>query len=122
MGSHPVNLGLRFLLELVALASMGTWGWRSGEGGIRFLLAAILPLTAAAVWGVFAVPDDPSRSGSVPVAVSGLIRLALEALVLGFGVWSLNGSGFTRTSWAFGCVVAIHYAVSYDRIIWLIRQ
>ena len=111
MGSHPLNLAVRFLLELAALISMGAWAWRSGEGWVRFVLAGLVPLVAAALWGTFAVPDDPSRSGSAAVAVPGLVRLAVEVAVLGFGVWTLAQAGFTRASWAFGAVVVIHYAV-----------
>ena len=122
MGSHPINLAVRFLLELAALSSMGLWGWRVGEGWSRFLLAALLPVAAAALWGVFAVPDDPSRSGAAPIAVPGFVRLILEAAVFGFGIWALKDSGFIRTSLLLGVVVVVHYALSYDRITWLLNQ
>ena len=122
MGSHPLNLAARFLLELSALFSMGFWGWRSGTGSSRFVLAALIPVTAAVLWGVFTVPDDPSRSGAAPVAVPGLMRLALEATVFGVGVWALKDTGFTRTSFALGMMVVVHYAISYDRIAWLLDR
>ena len=122
MGSHPINLAVRFLLELAALLSMGVWGWRHGDGWWRLALAAGIPVTAAAVWGTFAVPDDPSRSGAAPIAVPGLLRLAIEAAVFGFAVWAFNDTGFARTSWALAIVVAIHYATSHDRIMWLTGQ
>ena len=122
VGSHPFNLALRFLLELAALGSMGVWGWRTGEGWQRFLLAALVPVAAAVLWGVFAVPDDPSRSGGAPIAVPGFGRLVLEAAVFGFGIWALKDSGFTRTSLLLGLVVLVHYALSYDRITWLLNQ
>ena len=44
MGSHPINLAVRFLLEVAVLLSMGTWGWRHGEGWLRFVLAALIPV------------------------------------------------------------------------------
>ena len=122
MGSHPINLAVRFLLEVAALLSMGIWGWRHGEGWLRFVLAALIPVAAAVLWTTFAVPDDPSRSGAAPIAVQGFLRLAIEVTVFGFGVWAFSDIGFTRTSWALGIVVAIHYATSYDRIMWLISQ
>lgn len=122
MGSHPLNLGVRFLLEVAALLSMGLWGWRHGEGWLRFVFAALIPIVAAVLWGVFAVPGDPSRSGAAPIAVPVLLRLTLEAMVFGVGIWALADSGFTRSSVAFGMVVTVHYAVSYDRIAWLLNQ
>ena len=63
MGSHPINLAIRFLLEITALITMGFWGWRQSEGWFRYILALIIPILAAVVWGTFAVPNDPSRSG-----------------------------------------------------------
>lgn len=122
MGSHPINLAVRFLLELTVLLAMGIWGWRHGEGLLRFVLAALIPIVAAILWGTFAVNDDPSRSGAAPVAVPGLLRLAIEGAVFGFGIWALEDSGFPRISLALGIVVAVHYAVSYDRVMWLIKQ
>lgn len=51
MGSHPINLAIRFLLEVSALIAMGMWGWRQSEGWVRLLLALSIPLIAAVVWG-----------------------------------------------------------------------
>jgi hypothetical protein len=122
LGSHPLNLAGRFLLELSALASMGAWGWRAGSGWSRFLLAALIPIVAAVLWGVFAVPDDPSRSGAAPIVIPGVMRLFLETGVFGVGIWALQDSGFTRASLVLGVVVVVHYALSYDRIAWLLRR
>ncbi|MBL7198845.1 MAG: YrdB family protein [Anaerolineae bacterium] len=122
MGSHPINLAIRFLLELSALLAMGVWGWRQSEAWFRFLLASSIPVVAAVVWGTFAVPNDPSRSGAAPVAVAGVIRLAIELAVFSAATWMLYDLGATRLSWALGLVVAVHYIASYDRIQWLITQ
>ena len=122
MGSHPINLAIRFLLELSALLAMGVWGWRQSEGWFRFVLALGIPLIAAIVWGTFAVPNDPSRSGAAPVAVPGILRLVIEAAIFIFAVWALYDIGFTKLSWLFGIIVAIHYLASYDRVLWLIKQ
>ena len=122
MGSHPVNLAVRFLLELCALFAIGVWGWNLSEGWFRFLPALIIPIIAATVWGTFAVPDDPSRSGGAPVPVSGVVRLAVEAAIFVGAVWALQASGYSGLSWGFGIIVIIHYVASYDRILWLLNQ
>lgn len=122
MGSHPANLGLRFLLELVALWALGLWGWKTGEGALRWVLVLGLPLVAAVAWGIFAVPDDPSRSGGAPVPVPGVLRLVLELALFVFAVLSLRGVGLERWSMGLAVVVILHYAVSYDRVAWLLRQ
>ena len=123
MGSHPLNLILRFLLELAALAILGIWGWQYGDGSwLGYVLAAGLPIIAAVVWGVFNVPNDPSRSGKAPVVVPGIIRLTIELLLFALATWALYDLDYTRYSWVLGAIVIIHYIASYDRIIWLIKQ
>jgi hypothetical protein len=122
MGSNPINLAIRFLLEITALVAMGTWGWKLSDSWLRFILAVGVPVIAAAIWGVFAVADDPSRSGQAPVPVPGMIRLAIEFAFFAFAAWIFNSLGFTRPSWIFGVIVIIHYVISYDRIMWLLTR
>jgi hypothetical protein len=122
MGSHPINLAVRFLLELLALVAMGFWGWNRGDGVLRLTLALGIPLVAAAAWGTFAVPHDPSRSGQAPMAVPGLVRLVLEAIFFCAAVWALFSAGATTAGGLLGSAILVHYAASYDRVAWLIRQ
>jgi hypothetical protein len=107
------------LLELSALAAMGYWGWLQSDSWLRIVLALGIPTIAAVLWGTFRVPNDPGR---VPVPIPGVIRLALELLFFGFAVWALNDSVATNLSWIMGVTLFIHYAVSYDRVIWLITS
>jgi hypothetical protein len=122
MGSHPINLALRFVLELAALGAMTFWGWRATTGGLRFVLAAAIPIVAAILWGVLAVPDDPSRSGSALFATPGAVRLVFELAFFGFAVWALYAVGQVKLAAILGVVVIIHYAFSYDRITWLLTR
>ena len=122
MGSHPVNLMIRFLLELMALVSVGLWGWKSYEGTLQYILGLGLPILMTIVWGTFAVPDDPSRSGKAPIPVSGMIRLVIEFIFFALAVWVLYDIGYNRLSYALGSIVLIHYLVSYDRVRWLLSQ
>ena len=122
MGSNPLNLTVRFLLELTALIATGIWGWKQTDGWIRFLLAFGIPIILAAIWGTFAVPNDPSRSGKAPVAVPGIIRLVIELAIFTLAVWTLQDIGFTKLSWILGIIVAVHYIISCDRIMWLIKN
>ncbi len=122
MGSNPVNLGVRFLMELGGLAAVGAWGWQQGDGLWRLVWAIGLPLVVAVVWSVFAVPHDPSRSGKAPIPIPGLLRLILELVIFAFATWSLYTVGVTTLSAIFGTLTIIHYLLSYDRIGWLIKQ
>jgi hypothetical protein len=122
MGSNPINLTVRFFLEITALMAMGFWGWNQSKGALRFMLAFGIPLIAAVIWGVFAVPNDPSRSGNAPIATAGILRLALELIFFSFAAWTLYSAGAIKGSWIFGIVTLIHYILSYDRLYWLIKQ
>ncbi len=122
MGSHPINLALRFLLEMIGLVALGVWGWGQGEGLFRFVLGLGLPVLAAVLWGTFAVPEDPSRSGKAPVQVSGVVRLLLEFGFFAAATAALFFVGGPLVALIFGLIVLLHYAISYDRILWLVRQ
>ena len=122
MGSHPINLGLRFLLEMLALAIYAYWGWNAIDGALGYVFAIGLPLIAAVIWGTFAVLDDPSRSGKAPVPVAGIVRLMVELAFFAVAAYALFFTGNEQLAWIFAGVIVIHYVISYDRIAWLLAQ
>ncbi|HEV7350182.1 YrdB family protein [Telluribacter sp.] len=120
MSQHPINLGVRFLLEILVLVALGTWGWQKPEGtSLRYGLALLLQVVAATVWGVFRVPNDPGVS---PVQVPGLVRLLLEILFFWAAVAALYDLNQFRNSLVLGVVLLVHYLLSYDRVLLLLRQ
>jgi len=119
MSNHPGNLGLRFLLELFSLFAIGYWGWTQHTALLRVLFAFGLPVLAAALWGIFRVPDDPDKA---PVAIPGYMRLLLEAIYFSGAVWALYAAGRANWGLIFAIIVLLHYLVSYDRVAWLLRQ
>lgn len=119
MSNNPINLGVRFMLELAGLVAMGYWGWTQHTGLLRWALMLGVPLAAAALWGIFRVPDDP---GVPPVKVPGVVRLALEAAFFGLAVVLLLAADQRTAALILGGIVLVHYAVSYDRVIWLFSQ
>ena len=123
MGSNPINLFVRFLLELAALFAFGSWAWQQSDAlGLKLffiLLAVVIP---AALWGTFAVPNDPSRSGKAPVPVPGLVRLLLEWFFFAAAAWALFEAGKSQAGTILAAITLIHYLISYDRIIWLLKQ
>lgn len=65
---RTVNLGLRFVLEICALAALAYGGWHlPGAIWLRVLAAVVFPLLAAIVWGRWVAPKashpipDPQR-------------------------------------------------------------
>ena len=121
MSSHPINLAFRFCLELAALLAMALWGFQHHAGVPRYALAFGAPVLAAALWGIFAVPGDPSRSGSAPIPVPGAVRLALEASFFTFAAWGLFVAGKKEPAAILAIAVMAHYAISHDRVAWLLR-
>ena len=121
MGSNPVNLAIRFLLEMAALISFGMFGESLNESWSRWIFAIAFPVIAAAIWASFAVPHDPSRSGKAPVPIPGAFRLVLELLFFLAAVLVLRSLGYPLLALILSATVLLHYLVSYDRLAWLIR-
>ena len=114
-----INLGVRFLLELCALAALIYWGFQAGEGLMKIVLGVMMPLLAAVAWGTFRVPNDPGRA---PVAVRGPVRLLLEITYFALAVAALSSAGQPTLAALLGIAVAINYAIMYERVIWLLQQ
>lgn len=116
MAYHPINLGLRFALELIVLGALAWWGRATSPGWPGWVLACLLPLAAATLWGVFRFPEEAGRSGKVPVAVPGWLRLLLEIAYFSVGVWAFRAVGEVGWSLAFAGIVVLHYAASWNRL------
>ena len=80
------NLGLRFLLELGALAAVAYWGFTVGDGALRWILAIAAPVAVAVVWWLFV---SPKAAVDAPRPV----RLVVE-----LGVWTAAAAAL----WAAG--------------------
>ena len=107
---------------MIALASFSYLGWSLFDGAVRVVPAIAFPVIGAALWGVFAVPDDPSRSGNTVVPVSGKVRLVLEAAIFVAAVISVLAAVNASIAAVLAVIVIVHYAVSYERVRWLLSQ
>ncbi len=119
---QPWNLGLRFGLELAALAGGAAGAWSLGEGHLRWLWALAVVSALATVWGTFNVAGDPSRSGSAPVEVPGAVRLLIELMVLSVGAIGLHASVGAAFSSVFISWTLFHYLSSLARVRWLLSS
>ncbi|MBO1513384.1 YrdB family protein [Metabacillus bambusae] len=103
------NLGLRFVLELCALAALGYWGFKTGHGiFLKVILGIGTPLVAATLWGLFGSPAAPFKVG-VP------IRLLLEIVINGAAAFALYASGKPSLAGTFIVVVIINKVLM---IVW----
>lgn len=117
-----LNMAVRFVLEILALYIFGFYGWQQFAAPNKYLSVFIFPFLAASIWGVFNVPNDPSRSGKAPVIVKGWLRLLIEITFFGLATLALIVMGFRKQGLFFTAITVIHYLISYKRIIWLINR
>ena len=85
-GMKELNLALKFLLELAALAAFALWGAAVADGIPAVVLAIGLPAVAAVLWGTLAAPKARHRlplrlRAPFELGVFGLGALALWAAV-----------------------------------------
>lgn len=121
-GTHPLNLALRFGLELASLVALGYAARRSSAGWAGTLAMVLVPLVAATLWGLFNVPGDPSRSGKAPVVVPGALRLTLELGFFATATFALVRTEQRTLALLLGLTTVVHYALSLDRIKWLLAR
>lgn len=119
MSIVTLGLGLHFMLELCALAAMIFAGFRLGDSlAMRLLLGVALPVAAAAIWGVFRVPNDP---GPATVAIDGRLRLLIEWAIFGTAIAMLYAAGHPALAMTFLVAAIVDYAIMYERVLRLLH-
>ncbi len=114
---------LRFALELIAWGSAAWWGASLFEGTLASVVGGVLVGgVSMAVWVVFNVPGDPSRSGGAPVVVPGWVRVLLEGIVFGAGFGALVAVGRSGVAGVFATLVVFHTIAYRDRVLWLLDR
>jgi hypothetical protein len=119
MNTNPINLALRFLLEIAMLIILGCWGWHFTTMWVHVVYAVVFPVAAATLWGVFRIPNDPKPA---PVAIPGVLRLLLELALFGLAVWALFIMQCPQTGYIMAAIVVLHYIASYDRTWAMLRN
>lgn len=116
------TLALRLLLELGLFAGIVAAANMNYDGVTVWVASIVSIVVAAALWGVFAVRNDPSRSGKTVVNTPGLARLALELGLFGVvTAWLIVGEGYIPAA-VLGGATLVHYASWPARIKWLLAH
>ena len=105
-GVDVAALGVRFLLELAALAAVGYWGYVAGAGSgvARYGLAVAAPLALAVAWGTFVSPQAPRR-------LPDPWRLGAELLSFALATAALLAVGRPALAGAFAAVALVDETV-----------
>jgi hypothetical protein len=99
------SLTLQFLLELAALASLGSWGYTTGDGApAQLALALGTPLLAALAWGTGGSPK-------APVHLEGARRVSLQIAFFGSAAVALAATGRTVLAASFALLVTGNIAL-----------
>ncbi|MGC5326004.1 YrdB family protein [Brevibacillus sp. SYSU BS000544] len=97
-----LNLALRFLLELCALAAVGYWGFKTGSNVfLRYCLGIGAPLLIAVVWGALGSPN-------APISLPPLPHLLLEIVIFGLPALALYAVGKPFWALVYGFVAIIN--------------
>ena len=95
----PLNLGLRFVLELCMLVALGIWGFSE-----NVVLGIAAPLAAAVIWGLWIAPKAARR-------LRDPARLAIELLLFGAAGAALAVAGHALAAAIFLAAVALSEAL-----------
>ena len=97
-----INIALRFILEVCALAFLAYWGFQSGQGILmKFVMGIGSPLLIAIIWGVFGSP-------AAPIPAKGFQRILLEILIFGLATLALYSSGNVTLAIIFAIIVIVN--------------
>jgi uncharacterized protein DUF2568 len=100
------NLAVRFLIELSAQAATAYWGYESGSGVTRWVLAVGAPTLVILVWALFIAPKRT-------IELARPIRLVLEFTVFGAAALALAATGQRTLAVVFAVVAAIGGTLNY---------
>ena len=103
---RPANDGLRFFLELSALAAVAYWGWSEHDGALRWVLVVAAPLAIALVWGRWIAPK--AKHPAVDPA-----RIGIEVLVFGSFVVALLDANQPVLAAILGAAAAVHLGLTF---------
>jgi Protein of unknown function (DUF2568) len=98
----PINLALRFLLEICAVVAVGYSGFHTGHGTLTKLVLGLGgPVLVIVLWGAFAAPK-------VAVSLPEPVRFALGLVILLAAAIALVDAGQSVLGIVFGIVIIVN--------------
>jgi hypothetical protein len=101
-----VNEALAFLLELVAIAALGAWGFHTGRGVLAATALGLgAPAAAIVLWALFAAPK-----AAFQVAMPAM--LSVKAAVFGGAAAAVYALGHHTPALAFALIALVNTALA----------
>ncbi len=101
------NLGLAFLLELVAIASFAYWGFNASDSTVlKLVLGLGTPILAIVLWGIFAAPQSERR-------LQGSAYLIFKVIFFALAILALFAAGSLTLGFVFGVAFVINTVLAY---------
>ena len=103
---RAANLGLRFILELAAIAATAYWGFTTASGTTSVLLGLAAPALVIVVWGLFV---SPKRTFDLPQP----LRFGIELAVFAGAAVALAAAGRTALAIVLAVLALVSGALNY---------
>ncbi|GCE24820.1 hypothetical protein KDA_03040 [Dictyobacter alpinus] len=98
-----INLAIAFLLELCMIASLGYWGFTTGNGMIlKIILGLGAPILAIILWGIFGAPRSNWQ-------LQGLAYVAFKFIIFSVAIAALFATQQKQLSIVFIIVLVINH-------------
>ncbi|MFL6126371.1 YrdB family protein [Actinophytocola sp.] len=108
-GIAGLVLTCRFLTELALLAGLAVAGARLGDGVVLAVVdAVLLPLVAAALWGLFIAPRARRRLPEPARFTVEFVLFAGAGLVLALTGWVVAGSALAVVGIGFAALTRVY--------------
>jgi hypothetical protein len=102
-----INLTVSFLLELMALAIFGVWGFTIGESTlIKILLGVGAPVLMIVFWAIFMAPRSVRR-------LQDPWHVLFEIVIFGAAGLALLSIGRSDLAFVWGVIVALNILLSF---------
>ena len=97
-----INMGVRFLLEIIALVIFGFWGFRLSDAIFTKIIGGFgVPILVVVIWGTYGSPK-------ALFALDGFARLLLEIAILGLAALALYFIGWQELAIIYGVIVIMN--------------
>jgi hypothetical protein len=101
-----LNVGLRAIMELGIVISLGVWGYQASDSAVmKIILCLAAPLIGFGFWGLV----DFRNFGSL----SEPLRLIQELIITGLAACAWHSAGAQAWGWSLGLLSIVHHALVY---------